>query len=56
MKTRLEIYKELYQWYANTYSDHIVDLYEGQNRVSRIANIYAIKNTNTMFYKQKKEK
>lgn len=43
------IYKQLYAIFMKEYKGHFIDDYEGQNKLSRKANLYAIANTNRVW-------
>ena len=50
--TRLGIYGKLRRQYLNDYKGHFIDEYDGQNKLQRMANIYAVKNTQEAWKKQ----
>ena len=45
MKTPREIYEELRAWYMKEYKGHFFDRYEGHHHHSRVATLYAMRNT-----------
>ena len=47
-----DYYKYLYRQFKIDYRGHFVDEYEGQNKLDRRANLFAIKNTRIVWESQ----